>query len=266
LLKCFTLNYKDVILSTNFCRVENKKLILIVGILPLFCFLQNSLFAQIPNQNKLHIRDSLYSKLKSDSIHIYRFQKIRPYVNLDQRNSFIREAPINVNGLQIGILIKDKHVVGIGGYGITASGKQHVKTKFNKNIDATRNLEMKYLTLFYQYVAIDKRYIELDLQTELGGGKYQIKLTDYNNGKILFNRSASMFVFGLGPLLAIKPFKWIGVIGMAGYRLTFEKDSNLNFNGAYYAYGVWLDVRQIIRDSNYYLIKKRKYRKQIKLL
>jgi hypothetical protein len=125
---------------------------------------------------------------------------------------------------------------------------------------------MKYLTLFYQYVAIDRRYIELDLQTEFGGGKFEIKLTDANTNKTLVDRSAGMLVFGVGPLLAIKPFKWVGIIGMAGYRLTFEKGNNLNFNGAYYAYGVWLDVRQIIRDSNYYLMKKRKYRKQIKLL
>ena len=125
---------------------------------------------------------------------------------------------------------------------------------------------MKYLTLFYQYVAIDKRYIELDLQAEMGAGKFDIKLSDANTNKILFNRTSGMFVLGIGPLLAIKPFKWVGIIGMAGYRLTFEKGNNLNFNGAYYAYGVWLDIRQIIRDSNYYLIKKRKYRKQIKLL
>ena len=226
-------------------------------------FLETNVFCQ---NYVIANKDSLFAKLKADSTHIFRFQKYRPYVNLDQRNSFIRDAAINVNGLQLGVLINDRHVVGLGGYGITASGKQQVKTKFNKNVDANRDLEMKYLTFFYQYVAIDKRYIELDLQTELGAGKYDIKLTDANTDKLLLNRSAGMVVFGIGPLLAIKPFKWVGIIGMAGYRLTFEKGNNLNFNGAYYAYGVWLDVRQIIRDSNYYLIKKRKYRKQIKSL
>jgi hypothetical protein len=241
-------------------------LIFRIGILIFFAFNQSKAFSQLLNNKQLHIKDSLTFKLKSDSIHIFRFQKIRPYVNLDQRNSFIKDAPINVNGLQLGVLINDRHVLGIGGYGITSAGKQQVKTKFNKINDAKRDLEMKYLTFFYQYVVIGKRYIELDLQTELGAGKFEIKLTDLSTNKIVVDKSAGMIVCGAGPLLAIKPFKWIGIIGMAGYRLTFEKGSNLNFNGAYYAYGVWLDIRQIVRDYNYFLIKKRKYHKQIKFL
>ena len=103
--------------------------ITLIAIILLFCGLQSILFSQNLNENQIHKKDSLTAKLKADSTHIFRFQKIRPYVNLDQRNSFIKDAPINVNGLQIGILIKDRHVIGLGGYGITSAGKQQVKIK-----------------------------------------------------------------------------------------------------------------------------------------
>ena len=223
-----------------------------------------SVFCQNINDRQLKVRDSLGVKLKADSNHIFRFQKFRPYINLDQRNSFIKNAAINVNGLQLGTLIKEKHVLGIGGYIITSNSKQKVKTKTDKSIDVDRELDMKYITLFYQYVAIDRRFFELDFQTEVGVGKFDLKLYDSKTNKLILDRSAGLFVSGIGPLIAFKPFRWIGITGMAGYRFTFEKNTNLNFSGAYYSYGVWLDLRQIIRDSNYYLIKKRKYKKQLK--
>lgn len=68
---------------------------------------------------------------------------------------------------------------------------------------------------------------------------------------------------GLGPQIAIKPLPWIGIQGMAGYRFTFGTSTNLNFNGFYYGYGLWLDLRQIIRDIRYYLIKKPKYKHEV---
>lgn len=47
-----------------------------------FIYGQNSL-----NQQRI---DSLTTKFKKDSAHIYRFKKVRPYASLDNRNSFIK--------------------------------------------------------------------------------------------------------------------------------------------------------------------------------
>ena len=224
--------------------------------------LQCGLYSQNFTHKQIRQRDSLTAKLKTDSIHIFRFQKYRPYFNIDQRNSFIRNAPININGLQLGVLIKEKHVIGLGGYAITATSKQKIKTKTDKNAEVERTLDMKYATLFYQYVAIDRRYFELDLQAEFGAGQFNMNFYDTKTGNLLQNRSGNLLITGIGPIIAIKPFRWVGIMGMAGYRFTFEKNPNLNFSGAFYGYGLWLDLRQIIRDVNYNLIKKRKYKKE----
>ena len=228
-----------------------------------FILLQALLLAQTLNPQQQHIKDSLTAQLKADSIHIYRPQKYRPYINLDQRNSFIRNQSININGLQLGVLINDRHVFGFGGYAITSSSKSQVKTKTDKNIPVNSNLNMDYGTFFYQYTIIDKRFWELDIQSELGFGIYDYKFTDPNTNKQLAERKAGFLVGGIGPLLAFKPTKWLGIIGMVGYRFTSEKNANLNFNGFYYSYGAWFDVRQIIRDYKYFLVKKRQYKKQI---
>lgn len=232
----------------------------LIFFLTLFQIVLNS---QVLTEKQKQKKDSLTAKLKADSTHIFRYQKYRPYFNLDQRNSFIRGQSININGLQLGVLINEKHVFGLGGYIITLSSQQKVKTKNDKNISVNRSLNMDYGTFFYQYVLLDKRYVEIDLQSELGVGVYTFNYYELTTNKFLTSRSAKMIVGGVGPLLAIKPTKWIGIIGMIGYRYTSEKNTTLNFNGAYYSYGVWLDLRQIIRDYRYYLNKKRKYRKAL---
>ena len=222
--------------------------------------------AQNLTPQQQHLKDSLTAQLKADSIYIYRPQKYRPYINLDQRNSFIRNQAININGLQAGILIHDRHVFGLGGYLITASSKAKVKTKTDKNIPTNRTLNMDYGTFFYQYTLLDKRFIEIDIQAEVGLGTYEYKYYELTSDKLLADRKAGILVGGIGPLLALKPTKWLGIIGMVGYRFTSEKNSNLNFNGLYYSYGAWFDVRQMIRDYKYYLVKRKKYKKQIQQL
>jgi hypothetical protein len=220
------------------------------------------------SSKQIHLRDSLKSQLVADSTYIYRFQRYRPYINIDQRNSYIRGQAININGLQLGLLINEKHVIGFGGYAIAFSSKKKLTAKDDKNIPITRSLNMDYGTFFYQYVALDKRYWEIDLQCEIGGGVYDYKNYNYNTGDLLPKQPqpAKILVGGLGPLLAFKPTKWIGIIVMVGYRFTSEKNANLNFNGLYYSYGVWFDVRQMIRDYKYRVVKKRKYREALKAI
>jgi hypothetical protein len=225
---------------------------------------QTILFAQILTPQNQHIKDSLTAQLKADSTHIYRSQKYRPFINLDQRNSFIRKQAININGLQLGVLINDRHVFGFGGYTITLNSKSQTLTRIDKSGPVNPALNLNYGTFFYQYTIIDKRFWELDIQSELGFGTYYYKFYDANtNNLVLQSKPRGFLVGGIGPLLAFKPTKWLGIIGMVGYRFTSEKTANLNFSGFYYSYGAWFDVRQIIRDYKYFLVKKRKYKKQI---
>lgn len=207
--------------------------------------------------------DSLITKLHNDSAHIYRFRKVRPFFSLDNRNSFIKDAPVNVQGIQIGVILKERHTLGFGYYTIRTSAKQNVTTKNEKNISANRTLSLNYLTLFYQYAFIDKRYFELDLPLELGLGGYDVKLTDPATQRTIVDKKGGTIIIGGGVGITIKPLKWFGITGSAGYRNALDNNPNVNFSGFFYSYGVWVGLGRIYRDVRYCGIKRKKCRRHI---
>lgn len=218
------------------------------------------------NSAKQYRIDSLTTKFKKDSAHIYRFKKVRPYASLDNRNSFIKDAPVNVKGFQLGTILHEKHTVGFGLYSLQNSSKQNFTTKNEKNIIAKRNLTLSYLTLFYQYVIIDTRFFELDVPLEVGLGGYHLSLEDTLAHKIITDKRGGVSLTAGGVNVILKPIKWIGISGTAGYRLALDKNPNLNFSGAYYSIGLWVDIRQIYRDTRFYGFTRKKYRRELKAI
>ena len=225
-------------------------------------FIVNAGFGQV--SLKQHKIDSLTIKLKKDSAHIFRFKNLRPFAAIDNRNSFIKDAPVNVNGFQLGAIIKEKHTVGFGIYALQNSSKQNITSLNEKNIAAKRTLNLNYITLFYQYVIIDKRYFELDLPLEVGLGGYRIKLEDTITHKIIADHKGGTILTSGGVNIILKPVRWVGISGTAGYRIALDKNPNINFSGAYYSYGVWVDIRQIYRDIRFYGFTRKKYRRHVK--
>ncbi|MBI2721656.1 MAG: hypothetical protein HYX39_05730 [Bacteroidetes bacterium] len=227
---------------------------LMLSICPAIFFGQSDTLRQI---------DSLKLKLKNDSAAIYRFKKVRPFLSLDNRHSFIKNMPINVQGLQVGMILHEKHTLGIGFYTIRKESKTPVKVK-DQNRVVTQALTMNYFTAFYKYALIDRRYIELDVPLELGLGRFDIIIRDSLNVKELKRVGGGVIMGGAGLNLILKPFKWIGLGLMAGYRTMPNKNLRNNFSGLYYSYGVWIDIRQIYRDVKFYGFKKRGYKRALR--
>lgn len=215
--------------------------------------------------------DSLKQKFQKDSAHIYRFKIIRPWLAIDQRNSWIRnekgakKVPVTINGLQAGLIIKEKHTLGFGLYTMNATSQKPVKLNDKNNKITYQELVLKYITLYYQYVIVDTRFFELDVPMEVGLGNYVYNLKDENQSVLLWHEAGPAKLTGGGVQIVLKPLKWIGISGMGGFRIvTFNKKTNLNFNGLYYSYGVWIDLRQIYRDIKFYGFVRPKYRKKLK--
>lgn len=227
----------------------------------LFCFWLSFLCAQTKQQKT----NTLKTKLQKDSLYCYRFKKVRPFVSLDNRHSFIKDAPVNVNGLQVGIRLYDKHMVGLGLYGLQKNAKQKLYSTNENNVVAIRSLKLNYLTTFYQYVIIDKRFFQLDLPLEIGLGSYRLTLLDtLTKNPIAPETKGGIFIIAGGASITLKPVKWIGLTGTAGYRTALDGNPNLNFSGAFYSYGVWIDLRQIYRDIKYYGFICKKHKQQMK--
>jgi len=111
---------------------------------------------------------------------------------------------------------------------------------------------------------IDKRFFEIDLPFEIGYGKYRLKSEDIATQQVYRNASESIVPLGAGVQLVLKPVRWIGFSTTGGYRYVNVKNPGLNFNGMYYSFGLWLDVRQVYRDLKYYGFIKRKYKEAMK--
>lgn len=237
----------------------------------LFLTLCYALTAQsISSRQKL---DSLKLKLEKDSSRIYGFQKFRFRVALDRRNSWIknqratRQIPVSINGFQLGAVLFEKHSLGFGLYKIAAESKRPVKINDQLNTVRYEELFMNYFTAYYEYVVISKRFYEIDLPVEIGLGRYIYNLKDESQSKLLWHEHGPIKLSSAGLQLIIKPLKWIGIVGMGGYRFVrFNEKTNLNFNNFYYSYGIWVDIRQIHRDIRYYGFKRPKYRKKVKAI
>lgn len=217
--------------------------------------------------------DSLKLKFQKDSAHTYRFKKVRPWLAIDQRNSWIRNTkglqriPVTINGLQLGVILKEKHTLGLGFYTMNNTSQKPVKISDQNNKITYQVLLLKYTTLYYQYVIVDTRFFELDVPLEVGLGHYVYNLKDETQTALLWREEGPIKLTGGGITMVLKPLKWIGLSGIAGYRIVaLNKRTNLNFNGFYYSYGVWIDLRQIYRDIKFYGFIRPKYRKKVKAI
>ncbi|MBA3680088.1 MAG: hypothetical protein H0W73_02710 [Bacteroidetes bacterium] len=223
-------------------------------IIVLFLF-ENS-FSQNDSIKKQKI-DSLTKKLIVDSAHTYRFKKLRPYANIDSRNSFLTTNLTNLSGFQLGVIVNEYHTFGFGLYTLTKFSKTNTPlsavSEFNR---------FGYINAFYEYFLLNRRYLEIDLPFEIGVGGFQAKLRDTSATGL--SKIEKWFVpLGAGVKFIAKPVRWIGISSMIGYRYIPYKQSLLDYDGLYYSLGVWVDFRQIYRDIKYLGLQKKKYRRDV---
>ncbi|MBL7918961.1 MAG: hypothetical protein JNJ40_01525 [Bacteroidia bacterium] len=226
----------------------------LAAIFVLFVF--HSSIAQNDSIKKIKI-DSLTQKLMADSAHNYRFKKIRPYANIDSRNSFVESNLTNLSGFQLGVIVNEYHTFGIGLYTLTKFSKKN--SPFSAIAEFNR---FGYINAFYEYFLLNRKHLEIDLPFEIGAGGFQAKLRDTTATGL--NKIEKWFMpLGAGVKLIAKPIRWIGLSTMIGYRYIPYKQDLIDYDGLYYSLGVWVDFRGIYRDIKYYGRIKKKYRSDV---
>lgn len=213
---------------------------------------------QVYGRHKIQV-DSLTRELIADSMFTYRFKKLRPYGNIDNRNSFYR--PSNFTGFQLGAIVNEYHTFGLGFYQLNRANKASATVNEGFSLRALR-----YNTFFYEYLLLNKRYFEVDLPFELGYGFYRARFSDTLNPRYGKQITPSFIPLSAGIKFIAKPVKWLGLSIMAGYRYFIEtgKERVLDFNNIYYPIGIWVDFREIYRDIKYFGFQKRRYRREVK--
>jgi len=223
--------------------------------LSFFCF-HTDFSQETTKERKL---DSLHTQLQKDSVYIYRFRKVRPYIKYTERNSIGNPHPVNFYGPQFGLVLFEKHIFGVGYY-LSSVRTRKAYPVLDGTIEAFQAVDMRFGTIFYEYILLEKRYFELHLPLEAGYGYYHSGFMD--SGKLYRAEDTNLMMGGGGILMIAKPIRWIGIIGSIGART-----GNIALvDGFYYAIGVRVMLRNLSNDINYHLIKKKRYRSNVSKL
>jgi len=180
--------------------------------------------------------------------------RLSPSLVIDNRNSFVQASAVRIIGLNVGVVPRGKHYrLGLGAYTLrrsyaelyTYSGRgsnRRIKDTF------TPALSLTYFTTNFAYTFFSHRLIELSVPVDVGLGRSHYTITD-ENGKVTTDNRGLFIPAGIGLGVLLKPTRWVGISGAAGYRLSLKEiDYKEDFNGWYYSYRVNLFVGNIWHD------------------
>jgi len=202
-------------------------------------------------------KDSLTLQLQRDSSRIFRKTAYRFFARIENRNSAIGGKPVDLYGIMLGVNVHQRHVLAAGFYLL---GRESYRTRFFFDEAMIRMRRLNFYNFSYQPILIHKRYYQVNLPLELGIGSYE--LTEHLDG------STPEFIHGrfapasAGLQVIVKPVSWAGISVLVGYRTIPLNRRIYNFNGMYYSYGIWVDMRYFYRKAHFARVKKL-YRRQL---
>jgi hypothetical protein len=211
-----------------------------------------------------HMRDSLRASFSADSAYIFRNTIAKPYLRLENRRSFIIRENVNFLGFLAGANLHNRHVVSAGMYFLTKSSKDPIAL-YEDRPGTQQFSSLNYFVFSYQYILLNYRYVQLNTPLEAGYGNYKAMVSDYQDPEIMHKVTGNFLPFGAGLQLIAKPVRWIGASVSGGYRKVKHDAVNLRFNGWYYSFGLWLDVRYLARQGRYQVAKKHYHKKLAEL-
>ena len=235
----------------------------ISSLILLVCWVNIS-FAQADGLKKQKL-DSLSQQLKKDSAHIFRCTLAKPYLRLENRYSFISREPVNLVGFLAGATFLEKHIICAGYYTLNRFTQKSIDLVDDSGIARREYLILNYFIFSYQYVLLNKRFLQINTPFEIGYGLYSTRTTD-NLDNYLKKSNGNIVPISAGLQFIFKPVKWAGISCVGGYRhVVQEKNIDLHFKGFYYSFGLWIDARHVIRSVHYHFTKK-KYRQAVEQL
>ncbi len=235
------------------------------------------------DQQAKKLKKNLHYYFSRDtSAHI---KSVRFNFQLDFRNSFVRDFPIDIYGGNFGFVLHRKFRIGAGYYffsqhfsnqllglrpsnGIPYTDKKGVPIPVGKltnkqpYIPASQNLAVNYGCLNFTYMFFNSRLVNLYIPLEIGYGTFSEKLVDpsgYDFKTLPKSPKASTGRFWPGQvgLMAVtKVHRLVYVLTAIGYRKTlhqkFETESDFTdfesqFESYYYRLGLQIQISSILK-------------------
>ncbi|MES2761162.1 MAG: hypothetical protein V4677_03105 [Bacteroidota bacterium] len=190
-----------------------------------------------------------------------RVKLVRPQLRGDNRNMIYMGQVLTINGLDAGILLRDKIRLTLGYYSLNNNINAHKKI-----IDGTewdRQFRLQYIGFNTEFIYKNTRFISFGLPVEFGYGKNSLQYINTLTYETKYRESGNILLTDFGLSMTFKPIRWIGIKGVIGYRKAlYNAIPNFHFDGVFASVGLNGDVREVIKDFQMYKLK-RKYKKNL---
>ncbi|MBC7861613.1 MAG: hypothetical protein IAF38_01485 [Bacteroidia bacterium] len=199
--------------------------------------------------------DSLEPIFYRDSIKLITPKLIRTEARLDSRTSSFQNTKVNIYGYYVGVLVKAKLSLGAGYYRINTV--LPVK-KVVDGVDINTSLIVNCGSLNSELIYFNRRFISLGFPIEFAFGQYNLTNTLTDGGQVIDQQIKFLAFTNFGLSATFKPFKFIGLKLMAGYRKSiYPEEKTFQFNSVYSSLGLFVDVLDIRRNIQMYKLLKR---------
>jgi len=202
------------------------------------------------------------------------FQKIKKvtfYFSLDIRRSLVRDIPVRISGLKIGVRIKQNHSIGVGYYnlGVPFFGQYYIsnpvdydadQTLFsrrqgkNVNVETRFKLSMAYFSLFYEHRFLARRKWNMDITGQIGNGILNIDVFNKQNGRKIVGESHKPNVKLVEASISVqyKMTSWLYAGAGVGYRQMINTDEYVSktFNYPIYTLKLILVPNKLVSVFN----------------
>lgn len=188
-----------------------------------------------------------------DSTNIVRVKLVRPQFRFDNRTIFVKGQALNINGLDAGVLLKEKLRLTIGYYSLVKNITKDYE--IIDNIEFEREASLNYGSINVEFIYKNTRYISLGMPLDFNFGKNTLTHTNIISGEQQ-RGSGFAFITDFGLSAILKPIRWIGIKGIVGYRKTIiNQVKRARNDGFFTSIGIYIDIREVVKDVQMFKLK-----------
>jgi len=192
-----------------------------------------------------------------DSLALAKPPLAKPQIRVDNRQVYFKGQLIAMNGVDAGVLLKDRLRITIGYHWLNDKLDFYHKTVGETEID--RQIKLKYASLNTEFIYLSKRYYSFGVPLEFGFGENKLVYKNYVTGE---NYSAQqrgfIFITDFGLSASFKPLRWVSIKGCTGYRKTLiDGVKDFHFNGFFTSLGLNVDLNELYRDLRMFNLERR---------
>lgn len=213
------------------------------------------------SHKKQQLPKKKYSKaqFRKDSVAIMKPRLLRPQLRIDNKISFYRGDSYNIDGIDAGVIVKEKIRFTLGYYRLNDELSGYSKTESGTYFD--RRLKLHYGSMNVEFVYHNSRFFTLGIPFEFCFGKNTLNFRTAPNDAQTYTKSGFVSLIDLGASVTFKPIRWVGVRFTGGYRRTIiNQVPGSRFDGPFISFGVAVNLREVNKDVRMFILK-RKYRR-----